>query len=598
MQSAALSGFARLKALLGRLSPGRSHSIRAHLAAFAVSLLVPLLLIDGFILMNSANRQRAAELGETQDVARRISIAVDREIEKTIAIAQTLAASRLLRQGDYESYDGQAREVSSSIGLAIVTRDRTGRQVSNTAAPFTRVGTISNDTITAIDRMAAATRAPVISDLVHGTRQGLPLTLMDVPVVIEGEPRYFISVALSPERLANVIRPHIPEGRVVAIVGRDGRVISRSEDLQKFVGVSSNRAFLDAAVHAEGVWSGLTLGGKPIVGAYVRSPVSQWRVAVAVPEAILQAPARWAAWWLIAQLCLAVVVSAALGWMFSRRISTAVQKLVDQAGRLADRRALPPATTGVDEVDDVMTAMREAAGELDRRANEAAQAQEHLGYLMREISHRSKNLLAVVQGIARRSIKSATSLADFEKSFNQRLQSMASAHDLLVQRDWHSASLSELVKQQLCAFVSPDDRRLEISGPEIELAPKTAESLGLALHELATNAVKYGGFRDEGGRVEVKWTLDEAAGGQGESRFHMSWIETCATPIAAPTRSGFGRVVIERLVAAGLQGNVTLEYPPSGLRWRIDAPAATVVSNSAGSRDIPMPAEPRATLAA
>jgi two-component sensor histidine kinase len=213
---------------------------------------------------------------------------------------------------------------------------------------------------------------------------------------------------------------------------------------------------------------------------------------------------------------------------------------------------------------------------------ERKQNEQHLHFLMREISHRSKNLLAVIQAMAGQTAKSAETVDVFRRRFGERLMGLAASHDLLVNQNWLGVSVENLVRGQLSPFLDPHDPRCQLRGPDVDLKAGAAEALGLALHELATNSVKYGALKDPAGAIEIGWTVEgfgEATvqdGPQSASdarRFRMEWIEHSVDPILPPTHKGFGRMVIEHTVEATLRGVVTLEFPPEGLRWRIDAPA-------------------------
>ena len=135
-------------------------------------------------------------------------------------------------------------------------------------------------------------------------------------------------------------------------------------------------------------------------------------------------------------------------------------------------------------------------------------AEEHNKILMRELTHRAKNLLAVILSIATQTGRSATSFEEFKSRFTLRLQGLAASHDLLVMQNWQGASLSDLVRDQLAPFIETGSARLNASGPDVMLSPKAAEAIGLALHELATNAVKYGALSGTGGQVSICWGWD------------------------------------------------------------------------------------------
>jgi len=206
----------------------------------------------------------------------------------------------------------------------------------------------------------------------------------------------------------------------------------------------------------------------------------------------------------------------------------------------------------------------------DRKARER-----HIEFLMRELAHRSKNLLAVVQAIAGQTVRYSAGLEEFQQRFSQRISAMARTQDLLIAREWHGASMTELVRAQLAPFAEKASARIEISGPELDLKPNVVHSLTLALHELATNAAKYGALSMPDGRVSIAWELCGPTGEQ--QRFHMSWRESNGPPVSPPARKGFGHIVISEMVASSLRGEVHLDYAPEGLSWSIDMPASSVL---------------------
>ncbi|MCC7347349.1 MAG: PAS domain-containing protein [Variibacter sp.] len=205
----------------------------------------------------------------------------------------------------------------------------------------------------------------------------------------------------------------------------------------------------------------------------------------------------------------------------------------------------------------------------ERREGEA-----HLRLLMRELTHRSKNLLAVIQAMARQTARQAGSTEAFLDRFSARLQALATSHDLLVQESWHGASLHELVRSQLGHHLDRQETQVSYEGPGVLLKPEAAQGLGLGLHELATNAAKYGALSTSQGRVDIRWRRLPASEGHG---IEIVWSESGGPPVAAPQRRGFGSVVIERHVAKSLDSDVTLEFRPEGLRCRILVPLSQFV---------------------
>jgi two-component sensor histidine kinase len=179
--------------------------------------------------------------------------------------------------------------------------------------------------------------------------------------------------------------------------------------------------------------------------------------------------------------------------------------------------------------------------------------------MMRELTHRSKNLLAVIQAMARKTASLSGDIDSFIADFSARLRAMAAAHDLLVSQSWHGADLGELIRASVAQTIAPTAEQVKMHGPPLMLSPDSAQNLSLAFHELATNASKYGALAADAGELEIAWTLDEGGA------VHICWQERGGPPVTPPARHGFGRVLLERLVGATLNGSVTLDFRPEGL---------------------------------
>ena len=204
----------------------------------------------------------------------------------------------------------------------------------------------------------------------------------------------------------------------------------------------------------------------------------------------------------------------------------------------------------------------------ERKANE-----DQLRLLLRELTHRCKNMLAVIHAIARQTASRTRSVEDFLDRFSARLVAIGSSHDLLIADNWHGASLRMLVEQQLGEHSDRFGEQIAIEGEDVMLKPEAVQNLGLALHELATNAQKYGSLSNPRGQVSIKWDFCEEA-----SKLKLVWQERGGPKVTPPERSGFGRAMIETVVGQALAGDVRLSFPPKGVRCVIFIPLAQVTS--------------------
>ncbi len=202
---------------------------------------------------------------------------------------------------------------------------------------------------------------------------------------------------------------------------------------------------------------------------------------------------------------------------------------------------------------------------------ERHEAEEHLRLVVNELNHRVKNNLAMVQAIAAQTFRNADDLAQAEASLVARLAALAMATDLLTGEQWARPALRMVIEQAVRSH-SPQPSRIHLEGPELELPPKTAQALSLAVHELATNAVKHGAWSGPEGKVAIGWTCETVD--EAPPRLHLSWRESGGPPVSPPTRRGFGSRLIERGLAGELGGDVRLVFEPAGVACEIDAPLA------------------------
>ena len=198
-----------------------------------------------------------------------------------------------------------------------------------------------------------------------------------------------------------------------------------------------------------------------------------------------------------------------------------------------------------------------------------------------EIRHRLKNTLAVVQAIANATLGLDVPMEDARAAFSSRLEALAYAHDILFRSNWARANLRTIIDGILAPYAARGQNRIRAKGPEISLGAKPALALGLALHELGTNAAKYGALSNDEGYIEIAWTLAPRRQGR---EFRLRWRERNGPPVLPPRRTGFGTRLIQRNLAAQFDGEVELEYPPNGVECTICAPAEGLGLNESRSR--------------
>lgn len=216
--------------------------------------------------------------------------------------------------------------------------------------------------------------------------------------------------------------------------------------------------------------------------------------------------------------------------------------------------------------------------EAQHEIEERRQAQNQQSFLIRELHHRVKNTLATVQAVVGATARSTSSIEEFYKAFVGRIISLANTHSLLTEALWQTAPLREILEKELIPYNDARGERIELEGPDVKLPSEIAVPIGMAIHELTTNAAKYGALSMRSGKVSVMWSVH----GEGDDkRLSLSWVESGGPRVAAkPGKQGFGSRLLHRVLTTQLNAEVQVDYDPTGLRVSIDAPIKSTASLS------------------
>jgi PAS domain S-box-containing protein len=248
-------------------------------------------------------------------------------------------------------------------------------------------------------------------------------------------------------------------------------------------------------------------------------------------------------------------------WAQSLQNGTALEMELSLLGKDGQHR--PFLTRVIPLRDATSTVYRWIGTHVD--ISEQRRREEHIRFIIDELSHRTKNLLAVVMAVANQTAQYASDVKQYQMRFSERLQSLAHCHDLLVKDSWQGASFHDLVSAQMRPFGETNAGRIDATGPPVVLKPDAVQHLGLALHELATNASKHGALSGPHGEVLIRWHVDEA-----DDKIRIHWCEKGGPPVMPPQRRGFGRVVIEQIVTRALNGSGLLDFAPAGVNWTFE----------------------------
>src|SRR4051794_17664726 len=200
---------------------------------------------------------------------------------------------------------------------------------------------------------------------------------------------------------------------------------------------------------------------------------------------------------------------------------------------------------------------------------ERKQSEEHQALLIRELQHRVKNTLATVQALLRATSRSASTVEDFKQVFEARVLSLSRTHDLLVETSWRTALLRDILQSELGPYDDGAGTRVLLSGPAVELPAELALPIGMAIHELTTNAAKYGAFSTPRGWLEVEWDVRET---DGSRKLQLWWREHDGPPVQEPSRKGFGSSLIQRLLSTQCRAEIDFDFDRLGLRFQMSVP--------------------------
>ncbi len=256
---------------------------------------------------------------------------------------------------------------------------------------------------------------------------------------------------------------------------------------------------------------------------------------------------------------LVAAAAAVLAWFAAEIVARPLRALAGAAGALGRGEPIHLNRNGPSEVGQVADALARASRELG--AKERRQA-----LLITELNHRVKNTLATVQSMARTTARSNPDPDSYRAGLERRIVALSKTHDLLTSSGWETVSLRDVLRTELRPYEDDEGQRVELAGPPVPLSPRVAVALGMAAHELATNAAKHGSLSVPEGRLRVCW---EVIAGEDGSRLHLTWKETGGPRVEAPRRKGFGSRLLQQGIARELDGETHLDFAVDGLGCRM-----------------------------
>jgi two-component sensor histidine kinase len=486
-----------------------------RLALLIAGTTLPLIIFAVGIVYNNYKQDRQDATQRVAETVRSIRLVLDAEMQRMTGALQVLSLTNALRDRDFEGFRRIAQGFLDQYGEGgvILVADRDGRQVfSSVTRDATSLPLRNNRAI--VDKVFAE-KKPVYSNLFLGAVKKRLIVTVEVPVIIDGEMIFDISFSPPLEIFQAMVEQQRPSRDwTISIFDGEGTNFARVPNPQETIGKrASPSLYAEIFRNPEAVVPTISLEGVPLITSFARSSLTGWTVAAGVAESSLVAP-------LWRNLALTSVMGALLllvGLAFAVRMATQI-----------------------------------ARGEMLHNL------------LIEELNHRVKNTLAVLQSIATQTFRSA-SRAEREK-FEGRLGALAEAHNLLSQEKWQGAVLREVIARVLQPYLLNSPGRVRMSGPQVPLSPRLAVVLSMIVHEIATNAAKYGALSNDTGTVAVDWEMLEESDGR---KLRLIWNEIGGPPVTAPVQRGFGSRLIERSVRDQLGGEATVDFLPRGVAYTL-----------------------------
>jgi two-component sensor histidine kinase len=486
-----------------------------RLALLVAGTTLPLIIFATVIVFNNYEQDRKDASRRVLETVRSIRLVLDAEMQRMAGGLQVLALTTALRDGDFGNFRRIAAGFLDQYGKdgVILVADREGRQLFSSVTSDTASLPLRNNR--ELVEKVFATKSPQYSNLFIGAVKKTLIVTVEVPVFRDGDVIYDISFSPPIEIFQAIIDKQRPSANwTISIFDGNGVNFARAPNPQETIGKrAAPSLYAEMFRRPEATLQTVSLEGVPLITTFARSSLTGWTVAAGIAESSLVGP-------LWRNLAITSVIGGVLlltGLAFAVRMATTI-----------------------------------ARGEMLHNL------------LIEELNHRVKNTLAILQSIATQTFRSA-SKAEREK-FEGRLGALAEAHNLLSKEKWQGSELHDVVGRVLQPYLLNNPERARMFGPHVPLSPRLAVILSMILHEMATNAAKYGALSNDTGTIALDW---EVITENAKPKLRLIWAEAGGPHVVAPVQRGFGSRLIERSARDQLDGDATVDFLPRGVVYTV-----------------------------
>ena len=489
-------------------------SLPVRLALLVAGTTLPLIMFAVGIVFHDYIQDRAEATQRVLETVRSTRLTLDAEMQRMTGGLQVLALTDTLKSGDFESFRRIAAGFLDQYGKdgVILVSDREGRVLFSSLSPDTASLPLRNNR--EIVERVFVTGRPQYSNVFEGAVKKTMIVTVEVPVFREGDVIYDISFSPPLETFQYILETQRPsKDWTLSLLDGKGVVFGRVPNPKETVGKRATPSVLaEMQRRSEAVLPTVSLEGVSLISGFAYSLLTGWIVGAGITESSLVAP-------LWRNLAIASAIGGVLlliGLAFAVRMAATI-----------------------------------ARGEMLH------------DLLIEELNHRVKNTLAILQAIAVQTFRSATK-AEREK-FEGRLGALAEAHNLLSVDKWQGSELQDVIRRVLQPYLLNNPERIKMFGPSVPLSPRLAVVLSMIIHEIATNAAKYGALSNDAGIVAIDWeTIDVP-----KPKLRLIWTETGGPPVVVPVHRGFGSRLIERSARDQLGGEATVDFLPRGVVYTV-----------------------------
>jgi two-component sensor histidine kinase len=490
-------------------------SLPARLALLVAGTTLPLILFAAGIVFNNYEQERKNASQRVLETVRSVRLVLDAEVQRMTGALQVLALTNAVREGEFESFRRIASGFLDQYGRdgVVLVADRQGRQLFSSVTTDTASLPLRNNR-EIIDQVFA-TKSPHYSDLFVGAVKKRLIVTVEVPVIRGGEVLYDISFSPPVEIFQAIIEKQRPsKDWTISILDGAGITFARVPNPEETIGKQASPSlYAEMFSKPEATLETVSHEGVRLITTFARSSLTGWTVAAGIAEGSMVGP-------LWRRLAITSAIGGVLlltGLAFAVRMATTI-----------------------------------ARGEMLH------------DLLIDELNHRVKNTLAILQAIAVQTFRSASKAE--RRTFEGRLGALAEAHNLLSMEKWRGSELQEVVGRVLQPYLLNNPERVRMFGPKVPLSPRLAVVLSMIVHEIATNAAKYGALSNDTGTIALDW---EVITENATRKLRLIWTETGGPPVTAPVQRGFGSRLIERSARDQLGGEATVDFLPRGVVYTV-----------------------------